>query len=126
MHTGMEIKRIDVWSLFKMGFVIYAVIGLVAGLVFAFFATIVGGLGVLAEEADVPEFGLLGGVLGIFAVPVAAFFYGAVGSVFLGLIGVLYNIAARFTGGLKLSVDLDKNSDVTTTPETRRSQNYTT
>jgi hypothetical protein len=55
-----------------------------------------------------PNFGLLGGVLGIILVPVFAFLYGAMGSVFATIIGGIINLVMKGAGGLKLEVNLDQ------------------
>jgi len=49
---------------------------------------------------------VLGGVLGIFLVPVMAFFYGAFSSVMITIGGALFNLAARFTEGIGFDADV--------------------
>ena len=107
MQTKLEVKRIELWSLFKIGFFIYGALGLVAGLFYGFFLLIANVLeGALIAEGF-PELGLLGGVLGLILIPLIALFYGAVGSVFVTIIGFLYNLFAGFVGGVRLDTQVD-------------------
>ena len=106
MRSSIEIKRIDLWSLFKVAFLVYAALGLIGGLFYAFFLFLATGLGGAFLEEELPHFGLLGGVLGIILVPVIAVFYGAIGSVFATIVGGIFNLAVKISGGPKFDIDM--------------------
>jgi hypothetical protein len=99
------IKRVDLWSLFKMAFVLYATLGFICGLFYGMIIAFIGTLGAMWGE-DLPGLGALSGALGIIAVPVLAVVYGILGSIVVTIAGALYNLAARFVGGLKVTVDV--------------------
>ncbi len=98
----LEIKKIQLWSLFKIAFFIYASIGLVIGLFYGFFMFIIGGLNSSLLSDEFPRFGLLTGVLGLFFIPFMAFLYGIFGSVFITIGAWIYNLVAGFTGGVRV------------------------
>ncbi len=104
MKSAM-LKRVDLWSLFKMAFVLYATIGFVAGLFYAMMIAFIGSLGAMWGE-DIPGLSKFTGAIGIIAVPVLAMVYGVLGSIVVTIGGALYNVAARFVGGLKVVVDV--------------------
>jgi hypothetical protein len=101
MRTKLEVKRIELWSLFKVAFFIYGAIGLVAGLFYGFFLLAAS----LLEHAFLDEglagFGLLGGAFSIVLIPLIALFYGVFGSVFVTIVGFLYNLFAGMVGGVR-------------------------
>ncbi|MCI0450814.1 MAG: DUF3566 domain-containing protein [Candidatus Latescibacteria bacterium] len=99
------IKRVDLWSLFKVAFVLYATLGFICGLFYAMIIGFIGSLGALWSE-DLPGLGALSGAIGIVAVPILAMVYGVLGSIVVTIGGGLYNLAARFVGGLIVTVDV--------------------
>jgi hypothetical protein len=100
------LKRVDLWSLFKMAFVLYATIGFVAGLFYGMIIALIGSVGAMWGE-DIPGLNHFTGAIGIVAVPVLAMVYGVLGSVVVTIGGGLYNLAAKFVGGLKVVVDVN-------------------
>lgn len=107
MLRTARIKRVDVWSLFKVAFVLYAVLGLIAGLFYGFVFVALGQIGGLLEDEGIPGLGVLSGALGVLAAPVLAVLYGVFGSVVVAIGGVLYNLAARWVGGITLDLDMN-------------------
>lgn len=99
------LKRVDLWSLFKIAFALYAAVGLVAGLFYGALIGLVGSMGALWGE-DLPGLGALSGAAGIVVVPIVAMAYGVFGSIVVVIGGALYNLAARFVGGLKVTVEV--------------------
>ena len=115
MRTQLHIKSIGLWSLFKIAFTLYAVLGLVVGLFYGLLIMAAGWMNwseVSSELSDFPGLGILGGVLGFLAIPFFAIVYGAMGSVFVTLGGLLYNLVARFTGGLTLDTTVEVGAPV--------------
>ena len=100
----MTVKRIGVLSLGKVMGAIYGGFGLLFGVIFSFVAVIGTAFGTAFEGASGAE-ALLGAVFGIGAVIFLPLFYGLMG--FLGglLMAALYNLAARFVGGLELELE---------------------
>ena len=110
MLRTARIKRVDVWSLFKVAFVLYAVLGLIAGLFYGFVFAVLGQIGGLLDEKGLPGLGLLSGALGVLAAPALAVRYGVFGSVVVAIGGALYNLAARWVGGIGLDLDMNEPS----------------
>jgi hypothetical protein len=100
----VEISRVDLVSLFKLAFLLYAALGLVAGLFYGLVIMMVGQLGNFLGDEDIPGLGYLTGIVGVVAIPVLAIMYGILGSVAVMIGGALYNLAARLVGGVKLDV----------------------
>ena len=105
MRRTLELKRIDIGSLFKVAFVLYAVLGLVAGLMVALVFMTMGSLGAMLSDEGFPGFPVVTGVAGLILVPVMAMCYGVMGSIVVTMVGLLYNLAAGRTGGLKLEFE---------------------
>ena len=105
MHRTLELKRVDIGSLFKVAFVLYAVLGLVAGLMVALVFMMFGALGSLLSDEGIPGFGVISGAAGVAAVPVLSMIYGIMGSIVVTMIGLLYNLAAGRVGGVKFEFD---------------------
>ena len=121
MRTRIEFKKIDLWSLFKIAFFLYALVGLVVGLFYAVFMLVAGGLELaFLEDEDFGGFGLIGGILGLILVPFFAVLYGTMGSVFITIAGWIYNLLAGFSGGIKFETNvevIDQGPAVPTTTE---------
>lgn len=105
MRRTLELKRVDIGSLFKVAFVLYAVLGLVAGLMVALVFMMMGSLGSLLAEEGIPGFGMLTGMAGVIMVPVLSMFYGIMGSIVVTIVGLLYNLAVGRVGGLKFEYE---------------------
>ena len=105
MLRTLELKRVDIGSLFKVAFVLYAVLGLVAGLMVALVFMMMGTLGSFLSEEGIPGFGVVTGAAGVVAVPVLSMIYGIMGSIVVTIIGLLYNLAAGRVGGVKFEFD---------------------
>jgi len=107
MRKTAELKRIDLGSLFKVAFVLYAALGLFAGLFYGLIFMVIGQLGGLLGEDQIPGLKYLTGFVGVLAIPVIAIFYGILGSVVVAIGGALYNLATRWVGGVKIEIDVD-------------------
>ena len=116
MHRTLELKRVDIVSLFKVAFVLYAVLGLVAGLMVALVFMMFGTLGSFLGDEGIPGFGMVTGVAGIVAVPVLSMIYGIMGSIVVTIIGLLYNLAAGRVGGVKFEFETKEVALAATTP----------
>lgn len=93
----VSVRRIDAFSVAMMVGAMYALIGVIAGLVFFTFSL----LGGLAGGAEMAVGGFLFGGMMLVALPVG---YGLAGFV-AGLVGgLIYNVAASFVGGVRMDL----------------------
>lgn len=97
----MTLQRIGPLSAGKLCGVLYFVVGLFIGVIASFVGIIGAFAGAQAEGAPSPFFGLAFGIGAVFFLPVL---YGSLG--FLsGVIGsAIYNVAARFIGGIQIEI----------------------
>jgi hypothetical protein len=98
------IKRIGPGSAFKVGLVVYAFVGLLLGVIFAFVSMIAGSIAGIAGHGNVPlhAFGMGFGIGSIIFFPI---FYGLVGGIFGALTALIYNLAAGWVGGLEVDIE---------------------
>ena len=105
----LEIKRLDVWSCVKVGFILFGILGLIIGILYAlmigFITSLMGPLGGTDIE---PLAGLFSGALGIFMAFFMAIFYAVMGAVATAITVWLYNISARWVGGIIVNLDGEK------------------
>jgi len=101
LRTRLEIKRIELFSLFKIAFFIYTFIGFFVGLIYGSFMVLAGGVNMAIFGEEFPEMGMLGIVFGVIAVPIAAMVYGTIGSVFITIGGLIFNLITGAVGGLR-------------------------
>jgi hypothetical protein len=94
----MVIKRVNPISCAKIAGVLYALFGLIAGMIVSLVSMAFGGAAA-GEHAGMAMFGALFGIGAIVLMPI---FYGLLG--FVGaLVGAfLYNLAAGWTGGIEI------------------------
>jgi hypothetical protein len=101
-----QIRKINVWSAMKVAFVIFAILGFIAGLFYALFFAF---MGQMMEFAAPGEFGkmsgLFGGIMGIFMAFFIAIFYAVFGSVLTALLAGVYNLLARGFGGIEVHLE---------------------
>jgi hypothetical protein len=108
LRTRLEIKRIELFSLFKIAFYVYAVMGLFVGLIYGFFLVLAGGIQSAFLGDEFPQFGAIGVVVGLLAIPFIALIYGAIGSVFVTIGGWIFNIISGALGGLRFETIVDE------------------
>lgn len=102
-----EIKKIDVWSVVKIAFILSGIFGLLAGLLYAVLLTLVGGiLSQLGGEFEAMK-GLTGAV-SIFMAFFLALFYAVIGAVGAAICTLIYNLLARGLGGVKFYLEQEK------------------
>jgi Transmembrane domain of unknown function (DUF3566) len=97
------LKRVAPGSAFKVGLVLYAVLGLVLGIFIALFSILLGGFGAAVSSA--PGAKLFGFAMGAGAIIVFPVVYGLTGGI-TGAIGAfVYNLAAEWVGGLEVEIN---------------------
>jgi hypothetical protein len=106
MH--IEIKRFDVVSVVKILFVIYAILGMVIGLVYVLIALVFSSvLDFSSAFEGAPLLRVAATGIGILLVPLFALFYGVIGAL-AGLVGTaVYNLVSKALGGVKLTLEAD-------------------
>ena len=94
----MVIRRIEPMSCAKVGGTLYALLGLVVGICFSLASLV--GLGALGGAGS--SFGALFGIGAIILLPLL---YGVLGFIFMYISAALFNVAAKFAGGLVIQAD---------------------
>ena len=94
-----SIQRVDPISAMKVCAVLYAAIGLVAGAIFS----LIGMAGLMSRaNPDLPAaFGLIFGAAAIIVLPICYAFIGAIGGL---IMSAIYNLVARYTGGIQIQL----------------------
>jgi hypothetical protein len=92
------LKRISPASAFKVGLVVYGIVGLVLGIL----CSLIAAAGVtFAPHSRMPFFM---GRVGVFAVIVCPIIYGIIGGVGAVIGAAIYNLAAGWVGGLEVDI----------------------
>jgi hypothetical protein len=102
-----EIKKVDIWSMVKIAFVLGGIFGLFAGIMYAMMLTMIGGL--LSQMGG--EFGGmpgLTGAVGIVAIFFMVLFYAVVSAVVTAICTWIYNLLAKGMGGIRFHLEQDK------------------
>ena len=90
----MKLKKIGILSAGLISGIIYAAFGLLIGLFFAAFG------GIVASLAEEGAGGILG--FGAFSIIIFPIMYGVMGFIAGIISALLYNLAAKWTGGLEM------------------------
>jgi hypothetical protein len=105
MLTDFEVKRIDLWSLFKLAFIINAVIGLIIGFFYALMFMAIGGINSAMFADEFQKIGVFGGLFGLIMIPFFSFINAIFGSVIATIAGWVYNLIAGMAGGLRFQAN---------------------
>lgn len=92
------VKRIGPGSAFKVGVVLYGILGLIIGFLVSLFALVSSSFVSKAYGASI------GAIFGIGAILIFPIFYGILGGVMAAIGAFLYNLAARLIGGLEVDI----------------------
>jgi hypothetical protein len=99
------IARVSPGSAFKVGLVLYALLGLIAGVLLALFSLMAGSiashLGPSAPPGLSSAVGVAGGVGAIIIAPIL---YGIFGGIIFGIAAWIYNLVAKWVGGLEVDI----------------------
>jgi hypothetical protein len=99
----VEIKHLDVGSVVKVAFVLYLVVGIVAGVVYLIVTLILGGF---LDYGYGPHQAWMGRTIatgvGLLMIPFLALLYGCFGAIGGLIFGLLYNAIAKTIGGVKI------------------------
>jgi len=91
------IKRISPGSAFKLGALVYAILGFIVGIPFAF-------LGMIVGTATAARYPFIGAGFGFFSLILFPIGYAIVGAILGALTAVIYNLAAGWVGGLEVDI----------------------
>jgi len=95
------VKRIGPGSAFKVGLVLYGLLGLIIGACISLFSLV--GAGFMRSQ-NAPAPAIAGMIFGTMAIVMFPILYGVIGGVMGALSALLYNFAARLIGGLDLDL----------------------
>ncbi len=117
-----ELKRIAVWPVIKITFMLSLVLGFITGIFYAIFITMFAFLprqmgGTFGSEPDLPM--AVGGILLVIMPIFMAGFMAVINTIMAIITTLVYNLAARLTGGLEWELaPLDKRviQPASTTP----------
>ena|SRR5215471_1303286 len=96
------LKRIEPASAMKIGAIIYAFLGLFIGIVMACVSLVAGSL--TGMGGNVMGMRIFGVGMGFGAIVVAPIIYAIIGAIGAGIAAVVYNLAARWMGGLEVDI----------------------
>ena len=102
----MRIQRVDIWSVGKVISLPAGCVGLIVGIVTTVnYLLWVGHLPTISELGEIPLIlHFIGGPLSVFALPIAYAVGGLIGGAF---IGAVYNVMARWFGGIHVELGQD-------------------
>jgi prepilin signal peptidase PulO-like enzyme (type II secretory pathway) len=96
-----RIKRFDPWSVMKVSAICYGAMGLLEGAIFSLVFSLVPLTGQNGEH--LPRFlGVLFGALSIVFLPIIL---AVMGAIMGGLGAAVYNVSAKFVGGIQVEVE---------------------
>jgi len=114
-----EIKRIDIWSVVKIVFLLSLIGGFLLGV---FYAALIGFITSFSDTMGGDEFtdalGVFGGVALIFIVIACTIFFAGIYTVMAAIGAALYNFFARWAGGIALELNSAEDQIATPTPAT--------
>jgi hypothetical protein len=94
----VTIKRIGPGSAFKVGLALYGLVGLIVGLIFGLISMLGGGFALPAQA------GMFGMFFGVWAIIIFPLGYGIGGGIVAAISAVVYNLIARWVGGLEVDI----------------------
>ncbi len=94
------VRRVGPASAFKVGVVLYGMLGFIVGLL-VFLAALAGTQFFRGPETQIP---FTGAAMGIAALIVCPILYGLIGGIVAAIGAALYNLAAGWVGGLEVDI----------------------
>lgn len=107
-----RLRHIAVVQFAVVAAVLYALIGVLVGVIWALVLSPIMMAGVKTSGVSAPGVAAMAG-LGFFAILVFPIMYGVIGFIAGLLYAALYNLAARWTGGFELTLDQVPGTPVT-------------
>jgi hypothetical protein len=97
------VKRVGPGSAFKVGLVLYALLGLLLGICVAIISMTAGTLAPYAQSG-VPGARLFGFGMGFGAIIFFPLIYGLFGGIFAAIGAAIYNVVAGWVGGIEVDI----------------------
>ena len=98
------VKRIGPGSAFKVGLVLYGILGLFLGCMMALISMVAGSLtGMAGADASLTK--MMGIGMGFGAIIIFPVLYGVIGGIFAALGAAVYNLVAGWVGGLEVDIN---------------------
>jgi hypothetical protein len=105
MKKIFEMKRISIWSVIRVVFIIFLVMGIIVGLLYGItlssFGFLLSALGEYPLDAGFPLLRNLGFVM----IPIIAIFYAVFGTIAAIIWTLIYNVVASIVGGIELELE---------------------
>jgi hypothetical protein len=99
------LKKIPLWPVIRMSFIVFIIIGIVIGVFYAMMLSMWGALMSSFTDAGLGEqFGVLRG-LGFVLIPVVAILYAVFGTIVVAIWTIVYNLIAAVAGGVELVLE---------------------
>ncbi len=99
------IARISPGSAFKVGLVLYALLGLLIGILVALVSLMAGGIAArLGSNAPPGLSSVMGAASGVGAIIIMPIMYGIIGGVAFAITALVYNLVAGWVGGLEVDI----------------------
>jgi hypothetical protein len=97
------LSRVGPGSAFKVGGVVYALLGLIVGICVALFSMVAGSLtGMMGPDA--PTARMMGFGMGFSAILIFPIMYGIVGGIGGAIGAAIYNLVAGWVGGIEVDI----------------------
>ena len=105
MSKKYEMRRIAVWPVVRVVFIIFLIIGIIVGLMYGLMMSSFGLLLSALGESPIDEGLPLIGNLGFLMIPIFAVFYAVFGTIAAVIWVLIYNITASVVGGIELELE---------------------
>lgn len=105
MKGSYEVKKVPLWPVVKVTFVIFLVIGILIAILYS---VLISGIGFLASSFGDAPFGddfLAIQRFGLLMIPVIAFSYAVFGTIGVTIWVLIYNVVASVVGGVELTLE---------------------
>lgn len=102
----LELKRIGVWSLVKIAFILNLIFGFIIGIFYALLFLFMASLPMtMAGDESMGVFSAFAGITAIFLPFICAIGCAIFNTLFAAIAALLYNMLVKVTGGIELDLD---------------------
>ena len=103
MAKSYVLKKVPLWPVVKISFVLFIILGIVIGIFYAIVFSL-SGIFASALTGGLGELGFLKG-LGFVLVPIVAILYAVFGTIAIAIWVLVYNLLASIVGGVELTLE---------------------
>jgi len=104
MATTYVLKKIPLWPVIRISFVLFLILGIIVGIIYALIISVSGLFAEAFSGAFGGDLGFLKG-LGFVLIPVIAILYGIFGTIVVAIWTIVYNLIASVVGGVELTLE---------------------